>query len=143
MNLALFTRLLDTHGADFRRWPEALRAAGEAFRDASPEAFERWTDATRLDALFALDREEAIDPARQRALVDAGLRRIRNRPARQGFDWRWLFSKPIGAGLAAATLAGFAAGLVFGPALQPREPQGEAAIAFLLGYTPGDLDGLL
>jgi len=63
MNLDLFTRCLDTFGADFRRWPAEHRAAAEALRASSPEARERWQAAQRLDSLFALDRAAPVGGA--------------------------------------------------------------------------------
>jgi len=138
----LFTRLLDTFGADFRRWPEAQRQAGEAFRDAIPAALAQWQAAQRLDALFALDRAPATDPAQVRAIADAALRRVRARPE-PGFDWRLLWSKPIGAALAASLAAGLLAGFTLGPDPQPPPERGVPAVAVLLGYDVTDFDGVL
>ncbi|WP_316977395.1 hypothetical protein [Shumkonia mesophila] len=138
MNLEQFIRLLDTFGADFRRWPDAQRVAGEALLDASPAAREKWEAAQRLDALFTLDRrrlEQTVraDSGRTAAITDAALRQIRARPTRS-WDWRWLFSKPVGAILAATALAGWLAGVVISPAWQSSPQLGVPAVALLLGY---------
>jgi hypothetical protein len=115
MTLDQFIRCLDTYGADFRRWPDKERIAGERLRDASPEACRRWEAARRLDELFALDRAGAPDRVREGAITDAALRRIRTAPARSALDWRWLFTRPMGAALGVTLAAGLLAGFYAGP----------------------------
>jgi hypothetical protein len=132
MNLELFTRYLDTFGADFRRWPETERAAAEALCDSSPEARRRWEAARRLDALFALDRDSTTDAAAQSAIIDAALRRVRGLRTR-GFDWSWLFVRPMRAAMAAALAVGVLAGALAGPEIQASDYQGELALTLLLG----------
>ena len=115
MTLDQFIRCLDTYGADFRRWPDKERADGEHLRDTSPEARQRWETAWDLDALFALDRASAADRAREGAITDAALRRIRNTPMRENLDWHWLLTRPMGAALGATLAAGLIAGFYAGP----------------------------
>jgi hypothetical protein len=133
MTLDQFIRCLDTYGADFRRWPDTERADGERLRDASPEARQRWEAARQLDALFALDRANAADRARETAITDAALRRIRNTPTRKTLDWRWLFTRPMGAALGATLAAGLIAGFYAGPVLYPSsQTMGPLAVTVLL-----------
>ena len=133
MTLDQFTRCLDTYGADFRRWPDKERADGESLRDALPEGRERWEAARQLDALFALDRASAADRARYVAITDAALRRIRNTPARKPPDWRYLFTRPMGALLGATLAAGLIAGFYAGPVLHRSSQElGPLAVTALL-----------
>lgn len=133
MTLDQFIRCLDTYGADFHRWPERERAAGERLRDASPEAHRRWEAARRLDELFALDRAGAADGARESAITDAALRRIRNTPPHRSADWRWLFTRPMGPALGATLAAGLVAGFYAGPVLHRSSPEtGPLAVTVLL-----------
>lgn len=132
MNLDLFTRYLETFGADFRRWPAAERAAAETLRDSSAEARRRWEDARRLDALFVLDRETVTDTASQAAIIDAALRRVRGLRD-QGFDWSWLLLRPMRAAMATALAVGVLAGVLAGPQMQAPDDQGELVLSLLLG----------
>ncbi len=133
MTLDQFIRCLDTYGADFRRWPEPDRADGERLRDALPEARQRWAAARRLDELFALDRASSADRAREVAITDDALRHIRNAQPREGFDWRWLFTRPMGAALGATLAAGLVAGFYAGPMLhRSSQDVGPLAVNALL-----------
>lgn len=138
MTLAQFIHCLDTYGADFRRWPDKDRATGERLRDASPEARQRWEAAHRLDELFALDRASTADRARESAITDAALRRIRTVPTRKSLDWRWLFTRPMGAALGAMLAAGLIAGFYAGPVLHRSSPEtGPLAVTALLDSEEG------
>jgi hypothetical protein len=99
-----FEALAGAYGADLRRWPEAERAAAEAFRAAAPDAAR--TILARADLLdAALDAWRT--PAPSAALREAVLARApvpRSAARRFGF---WL----SGAGVAAAAAA---AGIVVG-----------------------------
>ncbi len=141
MKLDLFTQLLDTFGAHFRRWPGEHRRAGETLRDTSLTARKKWEAALRLDTLFALDRGLSANPIRTTAITNAALRRIRALPERTS-GWRWLFSEPmgIGAALAAMVLAGWLAGIVIGPGLQQWPAQGVPVVAALLEYGSASLE---
>ncbi len=136
-----FRRLLDTHGADLRRWPAHLRPVAQALIGRSDEARGYLLTAQRLDALFALDRAPPIDAARKAALADAVLTRIRDLPPPRRFDWRFLVSLKVEAALAATVLAGLFAGFELGPLLDPPAARQEvSALAVLLG---DDFEGLL
>lgn len=133
MTLDQFIRCLDTYGADFRRWPEPDRADGEKLRDALPAARQLWEANRQLDELFALDRAGASDRVREVAIIDAALRRIRTIPPRRHLDWRWLFTRPMGAALGATLAAGLVAGFYVGPVLYPSSQEvGPLAVNALL-----------
>jgi hypothetical protein len=67
MTLKRFLRLLETFGADFRRWPDSDRAGARALHEHSPEAQRHWRAARRLDDLFRLERETDADEPRSTA----------------------------------------------------------------------------
>ncbi len=136
-----FRRLLETYGADLRRWPPELRSVAQALIAQSDEARDYLSNAQRLDDLFALDRAPLVSAARKAALADAVLTRIRDLPPPRRFDWRFLFSLKVEAALAATVLAGLLAGFELGPLLDPPVAQQDAsALAVLLG---DDFEGLL
>lgn len=68
MRLDLFTRLIDTHGADPARWPPAQRPAALALLEASAEARALRDDALALDAALrdSLPGPDAAALARMR-----------------------------------------------------------------------------
>jgi hypothetical protein len=105
-----FFRLLDTHGADPERWPEAQRAAALALCEGSIAAPRQWMAARRLDGLLAAGRAPLPDPARQARIVAGAMARLRAR-AEPLLDWRWLFPRPIGAAFAASLVAGWLVGV--------------------------------
>ena len=90
MDLDRFTRLLETHGSDLARWPDDRRKAAEALLASSDAALEALRSAEALETLFRADRP-VVTTARQRAILDGALRRIRTMPARAEGGWRWLF----------------------------------------------------
>jgi len=108
-----FTRLLDTHGAEPARWPEAHREAALRLCETSPEAQARWMEAGRLDALLAAGRTARREPAREARIVAAAMARIRAR-AELVLDWRWLFTRSMRVALAACLVAGWFVGVGFG-----------------------------
>jgi hypothetical protein len=115
MDLDRFTRLLATHGADLARWPADERDAASRLLGVSPDARAAWSEAARLEALFARDRP-AVEPARRNAIATAALRRIRALPARdEAIGWRWLFSPALGAAFAATLVVGCFVGFQAGP----------------------------
>lgn len=61
-----FRAILDAYGADPARWPEAERAAAQAFASAHPDLV---AEAAALDALLALDAGEAAPSPALRARV--------------------------------------------------------------------------
>ncbi len=132
MTLEEFTRLLDTYGTDLRRWPAEHRDAAELLRRESDEGMRKWAAAEALEALFRQDRDRIATPARNAAILHAALRRIRT-SSEKPFDWRWFISKRWGAAAATTVIAGWLAGVVLGPAIQPSPAPGISAIAILLG----------
>jgi hypothetical protein len=110
MNPAQFARLLDTHGADPERWPEAQRDAARALCEVSPDARRQWMAAKRLDVLLADRGAPVPDPARQARVVAGAMARLRAQ-AEPLLHWRWLFTRPIGAAFAVSLVAGFLVGL--------------------------------
>ncbi|MBW6400051.1 hypothetical protein KPL78_19480 [Roseomonas sp. HJA6] len=114
-----FTRLLDIHGADQARWPEAQREAAQLLCEASPAARAQWAAARRLDRQIAAARAPRPDPARQARIVSGALARIRAR-GEPLLDWSWLFTRPIGAAFAASLVAGWLVGSGLGDAPATR-----------------------
>ena len=113
-----FSRLLDTHGADPERWPEAQRAAAQALCEVSTAARGQWMAAKRLDVLLAAGRAPPPDPARQARIVAGAMARLRAR-AEPLLDWRWLFPRPIGAAFAASLVVGWLVGVGWGESALP------------------------
>lgn len=132
MTLDDFTRLLNTYGAEFERWPDDEREAGEAFIAVSSEGRAAWAAAQRLDALFVRDRNNFPDSMRTQAIINRALHRIRNRPM-ESIGWRWLFAKPVGATFASVALAGWIAGCMIAPVFDSPRAPGVPAVAVLLG----------
>lgn len=145
MRQARFDRLLLEHGADLGRWPEDERGAARALLAASAGCRRRREQARRLEELVALDRarldERCEAPERASAIAAAALRRVRTGPER-AWDWRWLLSRPAGAALAAAVLAGAIVGWVAGPTLHPPRSEAAPAIEALLEDGPLDAEDL-
>jgi hypothetical protein len=110
MNSEQFTRLIDTYGADPDRWPEEQRAAALALCAGSPTAHQQWMAANRLDRLLAAARAPEPDPTREARIVAGALARLRAQ-AEPLLDWRWLFTRSIGAALAASLAAGWLVGM--------------------------------
>lgn len=105
-----FTRLLDTYGADAERWPEEARAAARRLCEASPAARRQWAAARRLDAQLAAGRSMPRDPARESRIVAGAMARIRAL-AEPVLDWRWFFTRSMGAALAASVVVGWLVGM--------------------------------
>ncbi|HVY83809.1 MAG TPA: hypothetical protein VG943_01645 [Caulobacterales bacterium] len=59
MDAARFEAIVAAYGADAARWPEAERAAAQAFAQTSSEAQAILAEAHALDALLAADADEA------------------------------------------------------------------------------------
>jgi len=125
-----FEAILDAYGADPRRWPDAERAAAQAFAATDPAAPALLAAAADLDGAIHL---AAPAPAGA-ALRDAIIASAKAAPPRRRSLW-W-----AGAGLGAA-LAGAAAGAVTVGVMAPHvvndltvEQMASAATAF------GDLD---
>ncbi len=145
MTPARFSRLLLEEGADIARWPEVERDGARALLAASPECRRRWAEARRLEELLALHwtRLEARGRAegREAAIIEAALRRVRALP-RRAPERRWLLSRPVGAALAAAVLAGLLVGWAMAPVLHPPRSAPATAIEALLEEPPVDTEEL-
>ncbi|MBU8538239.1 hypothetical protein [Falsiroseomonas tokyonensis] len=137
MDIQDFRQLLDTHGADPARWPQAMRAAALTLRDRNPQAQAAWREASRLEALLRTrPAETAEDRLRAARVVAASMARIRaeaaareaSLAARLWQEWRWLFARPVGVGLAGVMLAGWFAG----QGLLPLPPRGDPVLELLL-----------
>lgn len=104
-----FEAILDAYGADPRRWPDAERAAAQAFAAVDPEAPALLAAAADLDgAIHQAAPVPAEGPLREAIVASA-----RSTPPRRRSLW-W-----AGAGLGAA-LAGAAAGAVTVGVMAPR-----------------------
>jgi hypothetical protein len=117
-----FRILLDSCGADLRRWPAAERAAAQALLASDPTALQ----AARAEAVL-LDRE--LDAHRvappDAALIDriAGAAALSTPPARRARSWRHVTLFWPRAGWAFTGLAGALAGaLVVSVVLGESEP---------------------
>lgn len=112
MTAERFLALVAAYGADARRWPEAERAAAQAFAVAEPErARAALADADATDALLCASRAAPPSmPLRDRVIAsaaDAGLK-----AKRAGRAWLDRLTWAFGAGWAAAACAGVVAGVV-------------------------------
>jgi hypothetical protein len=111
MTLEQFTHLLESYGADPRRWPQGQReAAHQLIAQNLPQVEAALAAAAQLDGWLAGDSVAAADPA----LVDRILARTvpplpTSTPAPRHSWWRasWLWP---GAGFAGVGLAGSLAG---------------------------------
>jgi len=108
MDIHRFRQLLDTCGADLERWPQEHRRAAGKLMNASAVARQMWAAARPLDALFVQDRV-VVSEERTRRIMLSAMQRVRMAPVRS-MDWSWLFSRPMGAVLAATLLMGCVAG---------------------------------
>jgi len=116
MTLTRFERLLDVHGADLTRWPQAQRDAAERLLAADLAAAGALARARALDALIAREAPAQDDVA----AVLRGLERQPLPPQRRRFLWRQWPSELLNLDFAPAwprlaALAGVAAlGFVIG-----------------------------
>jgi|SRR5581483_8549848 len=152
MTLARFRVLVESYGADLRRWPREARDEAEQLRDASPEAQAFLAEARRLDEAIgaatahqdalrwrAADQDDAL--ARLRAGVAARMDELQPGSRRSGSAPAWLGSlfrlRHVGwiTSGAFAVVAGLAIGAMYGSAPAPA-----GALATLL--QPAALDFL-
>ncbi|HTH95993.1 MAG TPA: hypothetical protein VL574_01175 [Stellaceae bacterium] len=148
LSLQAFADLLDTYGSDFRCWPAEEAEAAEALCQTSVEARAQYDEARALEALFRRDAMQPIDQARMTAILNGALTEIAAKPRRRAifgfggfsFDWGWLFTRPVGAALAASLVAGWILGSVAPDAASWRSASVPAVTA-LLGL--GDGGGIL
>jgi hypothetical protein len=136
-----FLALVAAYGADARRWPEAERAAAQAFAAADPRASAALAEADAVDAL--LQASCVIQPSmalRDRVIasaVGAGLK-----AGREGRRWLDRVVITLGAGWAAAACAGVVAGVMLTGYLT-ADAQAEAVLyqASLLGVDDAEVLG--
>lgn len=101
MDRQRFDHLLDAYGADFQRWPEPEREAGEAFAAANIVEVRDALEAARtLDAVLDKHRAEISVSELLAARILAAHKRQRS----SGLDWR------AAAALAACAVFGVALG---------------------------------
>jgi hypothetical protein len=125
MDLQRFTALCEAYGGDPARWPEAERAEAMALAGTDPPAALALTAARTLDATLDESRPAAPSPAlRRRVLASAPAPRS---TLRLRLDWS--LKAGLGAGLAAAGMAGVLVGSTL--TAPEREPASAAAIAAL------------
>ncbi|RZJ04527.1 MAG: hypothetical protein EON89_07340 [Brevundimonas sp.] len=107
-----FLELIQAWGADRRRWPEAERAAAEAFAAAHPHiAGPALAEADDIDALlFASATPRVSMELRDRVIAAAA--RAGGHAGRTGRRWLDRLTLAFGAGWAAAACAGVVAGVL-------------------------------
>lgn len=150
LTLRRFETLIDSYGADPRRWPEQVRADAQMLLSVSPEARSHLEEARMLDDVIeaASSREDGLrwrDDEANRALVRlraAVAARIASPTApvaaRRGFGW-WLAGAGPQAisprlrwiGLATGGAVAIVAGLMVG-AMYPSAPASASVLASLL-----------
>lgn len=129
MDLPRFTALCEAYGGDPARWPEGERAAALAMTAADPAAAQALADARALDE--TLEASRPVPPSavlRDRILASAP----KPRPA-SGLRFGWGLRAGLGAGLAAAGIAG----VLVGSALTaPADEAASAAAVAALDSSP-------
>jgi len=136
-----FLALVAAYGADARRWPEAERAAAQAFAAAEPVAAAALVEADAADALLRASR--AAHPSvtlRDRVIASAAGAGLSAR--REGRRWVDRLALTLGAGWAAAAFAGIVAGVMMTSYLT-ADAQAEAVLyqASLLGVDDAEVLG--
>lgn len=105
MKLEEFERLLDAHGADPARWPDARRDAALALLADDPEAAARHAETRGLDTLLDTVASAPVDAATVDRIVRAAV------AAPSGFSWPLRHLAMQAAGLAACLVLGLAIGV--------------------------------
>jgi hypothetical protein len=153
MTLARFQHLLDVHGADRARWPQAQQAAADRLLAGDPAAATTLARARELDALIMREALPA-DAAAARLMHMIETRHLP--PQRRRFLWRqwptelldldFVPAWPRLAALAGVAALGFVIGLsdLTGPiAAGPNGDEGAAVVADVdidaLMFTPDPL----
>ena len=123
MDRSRFEHLLEAYGADFARWPEAERAAGEAYARAhADEVAALLSDTRSLDA--ALDAGKALPAA------SAGLTARVLAAAPRAAPMRQIRFAPAGWALAACAVLGVIIGYGAGALAQPSDDGSYFSAAF-------------
>ena len=149
MNLERFAVLIDSYGAEPRRWPAAERDAALAFAAVSTAADALMREAAALDALLDTDHAAAATPAARRAVIAA----LPSTPVTAGQRWRellallggWRIAVPA---MAMALVAGINIGASAGASILVSS---EAASTYAASeedsrdprYTPGFAESLI
>jgi len=137
-----FLALVAAYGADARRWPEAERAAAEAFALARPDAAgPALAEAGAADALLHASRTPRPSMAlRDRVIASAAGAGLKAR--RHGRVWLDRLALTLGAGWAAAACAGIVAGVMMTSYLT-ADAQADAVLyqASLLGVDDAEVLG--
>lgn len=137
-----FLALVAAYGADARRWPEAERAAAQAFLAARADAVgPALAEADAADALLHASRVAHPSMAlRDRVIASAAEAGLKAR--RQGGRWLDRLAITMGAGWAAAACAGIVAGVMMTTWLT-ADAQADAILyqASLLGVDDSELLG--
>ncbi len=137
-----FLALVAAYGADAWRWPEAERAAAEAFATTEPgTAGPALTEADAADALLHASRAAHPSMAlRDRVIASAAGAGLKAR--REGRRWLDRLALTLGAGWAAAACAGMVAGVMMTSYLT-ADAQAEAVLyqASLLGVDDAEVLG--
>lgn len=129
LDLEGFEELLDVHGAELARWPEALRRRAEELLLGSAAAEQALARAVRMAAL--LDAVPELLPSAELSARIAAL------PARHRQGWAawWPFGNPLAPLLAWGAAAAF--GLFVGSGLVPGlEPLTDGGVAANAGTEP-------
>lgn len=137
-----FLALVAAYGADARRWPEAERAAAQAFAVAEPHAAApALAEADAADALLHASRVAQPSMAlRDRVIASAAEAGLK--AGREGRRWLDRLALTLGAGWAAAACAGIVAGVMMTTYLT-ADAQAEAVLyqASLLGVDDAEVLG--
>lgn len=137
-----FLALVAAYGADARRWPEAERAAAQAFSAAEADAVApALAEADAADALLHASRVAHPSMAlRDRVIASAAGAGLKAR--REGRRWLDRLAITMGAGWAAAACAGIVAGVMMTTWLT-ADAQADAILyqASLLGVDDSELLG--
>lgn len=137
-----FLALVAAYGADTRRWPQAERAAAEAFVAAEPGlAGPALADADMVDALLHASRVAHPSMA-LRDLVIASAAQAGLKVGRESRRWLDRLALTMGAGWAAAACAGIVAGVMMTSYLT-ADAQADAVLyqASLLGVDDAEVLG--
>lgn len=137
-----FLALVAAWGADARRWPEAERAAAQAFAAAEADAVRpALAEADAADALLHASRVSHPSMAlRDRVIASAAEAGLKAR--REGRLWLDRLGLALGAGWAAAACAGIVAGVMM-TTWMTADAQADAILyqASLLGVDDSELLG--
>ena len=122
MDLARFETLCDAYGGEIAHWPQAERDAALKLAAHDPAAAACLAEARALDGVLAQSSPQAPSAALRDRILDSAPRER----ARPSFDW--LLKACLGAGLAAAGVAGVLVGSSLTPAADLDDTPAIAAL---------------